>query len=870
MAGCISLIALGTSLDSHTPLPALDEPPRVLDARLQLTRFASAPAIVTPIGIAIDADDRLFVLESHTHQPPATYQGAASDRVKVFVDADRDGTPDRSWVFADGLDDAMNIAFSPDGELFVVAARGVWALHDRDRDGRSEARSPVLTLTKPAKVYDHAALLGLTFSPDGWLYVSRGNTGGSAWRLEGTDGSFVAGYGDGGNIMRCRPDGGQLQEFATGFWNPFDLRFDDHGRLLAADNDPDSRGPNRLVHVIEGGDYGYKSLYGESGIHPYVAWNGELPGTLPYAVPLGEAPAGLLVAGRAALPADYADNVLVSIWEERRIVRAHLKPDGVSVRGAATPIVEGSERFRPVALAADSRGSIFITDWGLRQYPNHGGGSIWKLTARPGVATAAPSRRRDAEPDAGVRRLRSLLAASPSEFSMLRNALTSDDPFVRSAAVTALSNTRFRSDVVAAAADSDPRIRLGALLALQRARPASPEPIVRALLADADAHVRQMAMIWAGSAGLTALEPEVHRAVLTEPRSPQLFEVYLATLEQFDPGFIRTRAAEAAPYARQLKRVLRPRFLEAFIEDESRPAVLRGTAIRHLRDLPAQAAFLARMARAGNALEVRTEAVRSLATLADPAAAGTLLTIARDRSDVPALRADAVVGLARQAVDATADAFELLDDRAPEVRLEAARHLRTISLDAATRTRIKVKAASPGGTDASVLQAQLAFALGAASEARPRDAEGWQRAVTAVPGLPDVGRRVFFSTASACSQCHAMESRGGELGPDLTNVGQSKTLRQILNAILDPSADVSPEYQGWYIRTRTGDVHTGRQIDVGENGRADLFVLGRGFITIEGLIEYGPMPRSLMPDGLETNLTVDDMRHLVAYLQGSR
>jgi hypothetical protein len=68
--------------------------------------------------------------------------------------------------------------------------------------------------------------------------------------------------------MRCRPDGCGLQEFATGFWNPFDLKFDAHGRLLAADNDPDSPGPNRLVHVIQGGDYGYKSLYGER--HPSV------------------------------------------------------------------------------------------------------------------------------------------------------------------------------------------------------------------------------------------------------------------------------------------------------------------------------------------------------------------------------------------------------------------------------------------------------------------------------------------------------------------------------------------------------------------------------------------------------------------------
>lgn len=53
-----------------------------------------------------------------------------------------------------------------------------WALHDRDGDGVSEARTRVLNMTRPAKVYDHAALLGLTVSPDGWLYVSRGKRDG--------------------------------------------------------------------------------------------------------------------------------------------------------------------------------------------------------------------------------------------------------------------------------------------------------------------------------------------------------------------------------------------------------------------------------------------------------------------------------------------------------------------------------------------------------------------------------------------------------------------------------------------------------------------------------------------------------------------
>lgn len=47
------------------------EIPRLMDARLELKLFAETPDIVTPIGMVIDAKNRIFVIESHTHHPPA-------------------------------------------------------------------------------------------------------------------------------------------------------------------------------------------------------------------------------------------------------------------------------------------------------------------------------------------------------------------------------------------------------------------------------------------------------------------------------------------------------------------------------------------------------------------------------------------------------------------------------------------------------------------------------------------------------------------------------------------------------------------------------------------------------------------------------
>jgi hypothetical protein len=57
--------------------------PRLTDQRLQLRLFAESPDLVTPIGMAIDGDDNVFVIESHTHQPPDNYAGPSTDRISV-------------------------------------------------------------------------------------------------------------------------------------------------------------------------------------------------------------------------------------------------------------------------------------------------------------------------------------------------------------------------------------------------------------------------------------------------------------------------------------------------------------------------------------------------------------------------------------------------------------------------------------------------------------------------------------------------------------------------------------------------------------------------------------------------------------------
>ena len=141
--------------------------------------------------------------------------------------------------------------------------------------------------------------------------------------MEGPDGSFVEGYGDGGNVMRAKADGSELEEWATGFWNSMDLKFDHKGNLLLVDNDPDGRGPNRLLRVVEGGDYGHIHMFGGWGRHPFQGWDGSFPGHLPYLSGTGEAPSGVV---DVSAPGEHS--VLVTVWNENTIERHTFLPNG--------------------------------------------------------------------------------------------------------------------------------------------------------------------------------------------------------------------------------------------------------------------------------------------------------------------------------------------------------------------------------------------------------------------------------------------------------------------------------------------------------------------------------------------------------------
>lgn len=799
-------IALPTLL---VTLSGLAAPPQVHDPRLELTLFASDPQIVTPIGLAIDARDRIYVIESHTHNPPRNYRGPKSDRIKVFEDRDTDGRADGFTVFASGFTNAMNLAFAPDGSLLVICSHSIERLRDANADGAADERQRIVEL-KTSNNYSHSALLGITVARDGWIYFSRGNNGSAAYTLVGSEGSTVSGYGDGGNIARCRADGSSLEEFATGFWNPFDLKFDSHGRLLCVDNDPDARGPNRLLHIVRGGDYGYRSIHGGTGNHPFQGWDGELAGTLPMVDGTGEAPSGLLDASQTSLPPDYAGAQLITIWGENRITRHKTFPHGSTLRATNSVLISGPSDFRPVAITSDSKGRVYFSDWVLVDYPNHGRGRLWRLASKVPGMTPKP-------------------AGLPEELPNGR--IDSTDPFRFHSAVLDLAEHPGKARALV---DSpSPQARLGALLALRAASVADAPDLLRRALRDPSFEVRQLAMRWIGEAGLTNLRPSLDASITESNLPPANFESYLAAIECLDLRFIEAFQRRGSDKANQLRRSLPQGFLEEIVADSSRPPHLRALALTRLPDAndPARLPLLRKLLSSEQTF-LRVEAVRSFAWI--PAGSTDLEKLALDRTQPEYVRAEAIAALSWHAPPESESFKALLHDPSPAVRKEAARLYRT-------------EPEPP---------------------ARPASLDEWLEALSREPGDAAAGARLFFSGRTMCAQCHTVQHRGGRLGPDLSALAQSVSREQVLRSILRPSDQFPPQYQAWFIRTKDGEIHEGLQLDHRGNGDLELLMRSGEFelFRARDIEAYGTSPRSLMPDGLENTMTVAEMRDLLQFL----
>ena len=133
------------------------------------------------------------------------------------------------------------------------------------------------------------------------------------------------------------------------------------------------------------------------------------------------------------------------------------------------------------------------------------------------------------------------------------------------------------------------------------------------------------------------------------------------------------------------------------------------------------------------------------------------------------------------------------------------------------------------------------------------------------------GQLVFHSEKAACFSCHAIGYRGGTVGPDLTKIGSIRADRDLLEAIVFPSASFVRSFEPIAVATNDGKVFNG--LLRGEN--ADELILATGVnqetrVARRDIDELRPSTLSVMPAGLDQQLTPQELADLVAFLKACK
>jgi putative heme-binding domain-containing protein len=126
------------------------------------------------------------------------------------------------------------------------------------------------------------------------------------------------------------------------------------------------------------------------------------------------------------------------------------------------------------------------------------------------------------------------------------------------------------------------------------------------------------------------------------------------------------------------------------------------------------------------------------------------------------------------------------------------------------------------------------------------------------------GRAVFQKT---CANCHRLFDVGENVGPDITGA-QRTNLDYLLLNLLDPSAAVSKDYQMEVIETAAGRVITGLVIAETEDALTVQTVNEKLIVPTAEIEGRTLSSLSLMPDGLLQQLSLEQVRNLLAYLSG--
>ena len=144
----------------------------------------------------------------------------------------------------------------------------------------------------------------------------------------------------------------------------------------------------------------------------------------------------------------------------------------------------------------------------------------------------------------------------------------------------------------------------------------------------------------------------------------------------------------------------------------------------------------------------------------------------------------------------------------------------------------------------------------------------YRRATLGARGEVSRGRRLFENAARTRCRLPRRRGRGATLGPDLAGLGGGRVgPAEILDAILEPSAKIHPDYASTVVALKSGRVLQGLLRPVSET---EVEVVTSATETVRlarsDIEEQSPSRVSLMPTGLTRVFSPGEMADLLAHL----
>ena len=306
-------------------------------------------------------------------------KGAGHGRIIRLIDKDNDGVSDSHTVYAE-IDNPRGM-ISVGDKLYVLHTK--WAdeknfdgmflsvLEDRDGDGKADGPPKHLVKEISTRKYnqsrgvDHTTN-GIRMGIDGWIYVAVGDFG--FVNATGTDGTKLTMYG--GGIIRVRPDGTELEAFAHGLRNIYDVAIDPYMNVFTRGNTNDGGGWNmRFIHEVQTGQYGYPTLFKRytSEIIPALVDVGGGSGT------------GAMYFDEPGWPKKYTGVPMMCDWGRGHLFIHRVSPDGPTFTQQQEDFIKCG---RITDVDCDGSGQLFIGSWGSSGFKGGTDGHISRVVPK--------------------------------------------------------------------------------------------------------------------------------------------------------------------------------------------------------------------------------------------------------------------------------------------------------------------------------------------------------------------------------------------------------------------------------------------------------------------------------------------------------